>query len=460
MIAVLENNKITIKDPTEVFKKYIKSHLSYTDKSKEYAIRRMSRNPFTKNSPLVKKMKSEMIGTLVKELSNGDLEIPSGFTHLIKDMPKEDRRSDTGVTIVLPWNKKPHDLRDYQVEANDLMMQNYRGLINFATGMGKTLTSVHVIRKLKKKTLIVCPGKNIADNFYDELVSAFGDSRVGYFGDGKKQIKDITVGIAQSVNNSVNKFIEQDLGLVIFDEVHHLAANTFFSLAENLGHVGRMFGLTATDFRSDGKDIMITAGVGEVLIKRDIIWGIKNKWLAEPYFIVREIKTSGRQYKDDKLKNYKEHVLKSREMNDQIIGDIQKFIAAGKSVLCLVDMVEHGKIIATATGLNLATGEDKKSKEYIKLLNSGKIPGLIGTDSIIGEGVDTKNVDVLVLANFVAGKGPLWQNLGRGLRLHGNKTHVIVLDYCPSGSDMLTTHCKKRIKLYKEITDKIKIIKS
>lgn len=458
MKATIENDKIVVSDCTDVFKRYLSDNLSYTDKSKEYQIRKMEKNPFSRNSPALKKMKAEMSGTLLTELPDGSLQIPPGFAHLVEKIDIDDKRVDTGVSIALPWVNKPHDPRDYQEEAIDLMMVNHRGLINFATGLGKTLTAVHLIRKMKKKALVICPGKTIADNFYQELVMAFGESRVGYFGDGKKQIKDITVGIVGSINNSIDRFIQLDLGLVIFDEVHHLAAGTFFSIAEGLKNVGRMYGLTATDFRSDGKDIMITAGVGKVLIKRDLIWGIANKWLADPYFVVRGIPTIGKEYRDDKLKNYKEHVVNCKAMNDRIIQDIQKFLATGMSVLCLVDQVDHGTAIAQAVGLPFATGEDKMSKEYVDQLNKGTIPGLIGTDSMIGEGCDTKRVDVLVLANFVASKGPLWQNIGRGMRLYGTKTEVIVLDYMPKGSSMLTRHSKQRIALYKEITDRIKLI--
>jgi type I site-specific restriction endonuclease len=81
----------------------------------------------------------------------------------------------------------------------------------------------------------------------------------------------------------------------------------------------------------------------------------------------------------------------------------------------------------------------------------------VGTASKIGEGTDTKNVDVLVLANFVASKGPLWQNLGRGLRIHGDNNQVIVLDYIPAGSKMLKRHAMQRLKYYQEVTDNIRV---
>jgi superfamily II DNA or RNA helicase len=383
--------------------------------------------------------------------------VPAGFAYLFKEHSTIDNRKDTGKQVAFPWKTRPYDPRDYQKEALDLMNCSYRGLINFATGLGKTLTAVYAIRAVGRRALILCPSQSIADNFYQELCSAFGDSAVGYFGGGKKQLKDITVGIAQSVNNHIDKFVKHELGLVIVDEVHHIAADTFFTIAKSLSSVGRMFGLTATDFRSDGKDVMIQAGVGEVLIKRDIVWGIKNGWLAYPHIVMRNVETTGRDYPEDKIKNYKAHVLNSPEMNERIIKDIRKCLDAKKSVLCLVDEKEHGRILAEALGLPFATGDDKLSTEYVKQLNAGTIPGLIGTDSKVGEGTDTKNVDVLVLANFVASKGPLWQNLGRGLRIHNSK-EVLVLDYRPMGSKMLSRHADQRLKLYKAITSSIKEI--
>jgi len=629
----INNNEIIIQNYTPTFSKKLHELLSYTDKSKQYQIKKMSRNAFSRNSDYYKKLVASQEGTLADEQS-GVITIPSGFAYLFKNDQFIDDRKDTGKTVAFPWKTKPHEPRDYQYDGITQMCDNYRGLINFATGLGKTLTAVYAIRSIGRRALILCPSKAIADNFYQELCSAFGDNAVGYFGGGKKQMRDITVGIVQSVNNSIDQFAKHDLGLVIFDECfpyrtsvntedgpkeigwlvkqweenkaiprimsfneitkqfeykkmthgwrkiredlveikyskrkfkctpehklltssgwmsakdikpgdhllgmvgnkserhiapilnndqfhivlgsllgvsdlgiglvesvtatfnkvlkgrqpfvfdvevednhnfiicssndtsgiiahncHHMAADTFFSIATGLGSVGRMFGLTATDFRSDGKDIMIQAGVGEVLIKRDIIWGIENKWLAYPSIIMREVETTGREYPDDKIKNYKSHVLNSPEMNERIIQDIKKCIEAKKSVLCLVDEKEHGRLLSEALGLPLATGDDKNSKVYVQQLNDGTIPGLIGTDSLIGEGCDTRNVDVLVLANFVASKGPLWQNLGRGLRRQGTKKTVLVLDYKPTGSKMLSRHADQRLKLYKAITSSVR----
>lgn len=457
MKAIITNKFTVIQNPSDVVLRTLKDLMSYKDKQKEYQIKRMERNPFQRNSGYLKKLKKEVNCSLLKELDGGHVAFNSGMAYICDKLTIEieDRRVDTGSSISLPWHKVPHKLRNYQNDALECTLNSKRGIINFATGLGKTLTSVHLIRKLKRKTLVVVPSDSIAKQFYKELSNAFGESRVGFYGGGKKKVKDITVGIAASVVRKPEDF--KDLGVIIFDEVHHIAATTFYEIAVALGDTGRIYGLTATDYRSDGKDILINAGCGDVLIKRDVKWGIENGWLAKPIFKIKEVPTIGADIKNDKLKNYKEHVLNNKLMKDQIQNDMQYYMDQGKSVLCLVAEVAHGEELSKQLGIPFAQGKDKQSQRYVEDLNDGKITGLIGTSGKIGEGSDTKRVDVLILANFMASKGPVIQAVGRGLRKYENKHDCYVLDYIPAGSSMLTRHAKKRISYYKEISNDIEV---
>ena len=459
MKAVITNKFTIVQNPSPVVLRSLNDLMSYTDKQIEYQIQRMERNPFQKNSGYMSKLKKEVTCSLLKNLEGGHVAFNSGLSYHVENtsIEIEDRRSDTGPVVSFPWKKKPFDLRPYQQDAVDIAATKWRGIINFATGLGKTLTAVHLIRKMKRKALIVVPSDSIAKQFYEELSDAFGENIVGYYGGGKKKIKTITVGIAASVFKNSKDFIKEDLGLIIFDEVHHIAANTFYDIATNLGHVGRIYGLTATDYRSDGKDIMINAGCGDVIINRDVKWGIDNKWLAKPVFIVKKVDTQGQEFRADKLKNYKEHVLNNKLMKDQIRDDIQNYMNAGKSVLCLVAEVSHGEELSKQLGIPFAQGKDKQSQQYVEELNEGKIKGLIGTGGKIGEGSDTKRVDVLILANFMASKGPVIQAVGRGLRMYGTKSECIVIDYVPMGSKMLSRHAKQRVGYYKDISDSVEI---
>lgn len=459
----LYNSFIKIDNPTSPMRSGLSKQLSYVDKSKQYLVKRMSKNIFRRSSPDYERLKSEVDNCLLIEEEDGSLTIPSGFAHLIKqfDCDIEDNRHETGKEISLPWisNDMAVKLRQYQEIAVDECIKNWRGIINLATGLGKTLTAVALIRKLRRKTLIICPNVAIAEQFYDELCKRFGSNRIGFCGDGRFKINDITVGVAQTVINHVDRFSTQELGVIIYDEAHHVAANTFISIAKSLSNVGRMYGLTATAYRSDGKDIVMTSACGDTLIQHDAAWGVKNGWLAKPYFLVREVKTNGYDYKDDRLKSYKAHILKSKEMLDRIESDALKMISTNKSTVILVDTIEHGTQLSKKLGIPFAKGEDEDSSLYFKLLNDGKIPGLVATDGKAGEGVDLRNVDVLILANFTAAKGAVLQAVGRGLRMHGTKDSCIILDYIPTGSSMLKRHAMQRVGYYREITNQIKIIK-
>ena len=463
MNITLTNEKLQFVDPTDDIIQFAKTNLSYTDKSKQYQLKRMSKNPWMRNSPAFAALQATVKGK-VFELDGNILSTPSGFVELFNQnfpgLVYTDTRCETGSKIALPWVKKPYDLRPYQSEVVDILLDptRFRGIVNFATGLGKTLTAIHFIKRYKRNALIVCPSDSVAQQFYTQCVDAFGKGKVGFYGGGKKKINEITIGIAASITRNTEEFKNANFGTVIFDEIHHIAADTFYNIAESITGVGKVIGLTATDYRSDGKDIMITAGCGPVVAVRDVKWGIENGFLAEPYFLISEVKTGGKDFNGNKIKNYKEHILNNAIMKDKIKNDALNMINSGRTVLILVDEVEHGKELSEQLGLPFATGEDSKSQDYVDDLNKGKVKGLVGTDGRIGEGTDTQNVDVLILANFVASKGPVIQAVGRSLRKTATKSKCIVLDYIPLGSDQLTRHAWGRVEYYQDITDKVKII--
>lgn len=460
MEVVIKNDFITLKDLDFDIESDIKKHLSYVDKSKKYQLDRMKRNPFMANSIAAKKISNEIYGSLY-ELIDDKLVIPSGFSYLLNkyNLNYIDKRSETGDTISLPWKdvSKAINLRDYQQEAVDVAAQNWRGIINLATGLGKSKIAISLVKTLKRKTLIICPSKAIANQFYKELVEFFGAEKIGFIGDNKYKPSAVTVGIAASICNRIDDIKQLKLGVIIFDETHHTPANTFYAIANGLGAVGRMYGLTATAFRSDGKDVFIYAACGNILVERDVSWGVANNWLSKPYFIVRSVDTDGFDFKNDKLKAYKAHVLNCKMMNDRIISDSRAFIKHDKKVLILVDQIDHGDLIAKELNVSFANGRDKGSEKFIDDFNYGKLNALIATDGLVGEGVDTKNVEILVMANFMASKAAVLQAVGRGLRKTDTKDTCIILDYIPNGSTMLSRHARQRISFYKEITHNVKV---
>ena len=65
--------------------------------------------------------------------------------------------------------------------------------------------------------------------------------------------------------------------------------------------------------------------------------------------------------------------------------------------------------------------------------------------------MDTKTVEVLILATFVASKIMVIQSVGRGLRKTESKDKCLIIDYIPEGSSILKRHALQRLQYYKEI---------
>ena len=153
MNIVVTNRSIIIKDIDPQLKSVIEEELIYTDKAKQYQLKRLSKTTWGMRSPQYAKLKSEVKGKLYEVHADGSYEISSCFFKMLADCSKSisealfdslftnlppsliDNRKDTGAKITLPWVKKPHDLRPYQDEAADAMDNNWRGTINFATGL-------------------------------------------------------------------------------------------------------------------------------------------------------------------------------------------------------------------------------------------------------------------------------------------------------------------------------------
>ena len=458
MLVSVDNSKVVIQNPSDILISDLKEILSFKDKSKDYQLKKMAANPYMRNSKIYNQLKAEASVCLLEQKDN-QISFPTALLYLTNLQPDQDSRKLTGKTISLPWvsSSKAIQLRDYQREAVDIAVTEQRGIINYATSLGKTKTAIVLIKELKKKALFIAPNKSIALQVYEELCEVFGKSRIGFYGNGKKKLGDITVGIAQTVVNHTEDFKKHDLGVIIVDEAHRIGCSTFYSILDDLSGVGNIYALTATAYRSDGKDLLLNAACGRILIQYDAKWGIENGHLAKPVFIMRKIKTDAPDY-SDKLMAYKSQILKAKDISSRIENDARKMMAGGKSTLILVDTIEHGEALEKALGIPFARGDDKNSELYLKQLNDGKIPGLIGTENKLGEGSDTRRVDCLIMAQFTASKGPVIQAVGRGLRKQGEKTHCYILDYWPTSSKMLSRHAERRVGYYLEITAQVKII--
>ncbi|MGH9954496.1 MAG: DEAD/DEAH box helicase family protein, partial [Nitrososphaeraceae archaeon] len=121
-------------------------------------------------------------------------------------------------------SSSPLSLRDYQKKALDNWLRaGLRGCVVLPTGSGKTIIGIRAIEKSNAASLVVVPTLDLMDQWTTTLSKYFPNVRIGNLGGGNDDIQSITVSTYDSAYIRA-PFLGNKFSLVIFDEVHHLAA--------------------------------------------------------------------------------------------------------------------------------------------------------------------------------------------------------------------------------------------
>jgi superfamily II DNA or RNA helicase len=169
-----------------------------------------------------------------------------------------------------PYDEGP---REYQKKAYiNWKNKNNVGLFAMATGTGKTLTSAYcLIEEFKltgiQKNIIVVPGKELVEQWYDELKGANFTRPVKWYSGNtglNKEIEHIKLLKQHSNFNALNVIITYDSFsserflsvfksilkdfIIVFDETHNMGAKGFMGAIKNL-EFGKRIGLSATPLR-------------------------------------------------------------------------------------------------------------------------------------------------------------------------------------------------------------------
>lgn len=161
-----------------------------------------------------------------------------------------------------PSLKETVRLKPFQEDALNSWLRARRGIIVLPTGAGKTYVALKAVEILGEPTLVVVPTLPLLKQWRDLIESLYG-VEVGVIGGGKEEIRPITVITYDSAylraSELGNKFT-----FLVFDEVHHLAAEGYIEIAEYSAAPYRM-GLTATLEREDGRHVLLFPLVGGVV---------------------------------------------------------------------------------------------------------------------------------------------------------------------------------------------------
>lgn len=297
------------------------------------------------------------------------------------------------------------------------------------TGSGKTTMAVDLVTRRHCRTLWLAHRRELIEQAAHRLED-FGLA-VGIIKAGIAPFPLAPVQVA-----SVQTLIRRDVpraGLIIVDECHHAAADTYGRILEQYPGVP-VVGLTATPFRLDGRGlgdifghIIVAASVAELVQQEYLhapkIWATKAPDL-------RGVKVTAGDYNRRQLAER----ANTADLRADIVKQWQAHAAGRRTVAFAVDVQHSRDIVAAfqeagvpAEYVDGATPADERAA-ILGRLRAGETQ-IVSNCMILTEGWDLPALECAILARPTASLCLHLQQIGRVMRACPDKHGAIVLDH-------------------------------
>ena len=248
--------------------------------------------------------------------------------------------------------------------------------------------------------------------------------------------------------------------VVIGEEAHEAGGNSYYEILRHCKNAKIRIALTATPFmRAGAEDNMrLMAAFGPVLIQISEEELIGRGILAEPQFKFVESKPHPKLRKTSPWQRaYQLGYTENPFMLADIVNDARRAATLKLPVMTLIQRKPHGEVLCRMmreTGLRVLyiKGEnDQAEREHaLRQLKTGAIDVLIGT-TILDVGVDVPAVGLVQLAGGGKAEVALRQRIGRGLRAKkSGPNRCFIADYSTSINSYLQDHTRTRRQIIRD----------
>ena len=350
------------------------------------------------------------------------------------------------------------ELRADQEAALRALSAHELGVLVAAPGAGKTVVACALIAHHRRPTLIIVDRKPLVEQWTGRLVTHLGlaAKEIGQIGGGRNTTTGIVdIAMAQSLARREDlEEMSSRYGLVVVDECHHVPAVTFERCVKQI-RARRWLGLTATPYRRDGLQGLITMYCGPIRHRMDEKVDAGNEFSRD--LIVHQ---TSFEVSDDltHIQDLFRALVGDEVRTKAICDDVAAAAAKGRNCLILTQWTEHLSSVVSAltargfTPLVLQGGMGKKARAKVmaELDEASQRGGLVlaATGSFLGEGFDCPPLDTVFMAFPIAFRGRVVQYVGRILRPLNGKSSVEVHDYVDAKSPVLARMHRKRLPGY------------
>jgi superfamily II DNA or RNA helicase len=344
----------------------------------------------------------------------------------------------------------PTDLRPYQRAAIEAVLAARRAgkrrlLVHLPTGAGKTVIFSHLARLARRQVLVLAHREELLAQARDKLERALGGAAVVAIERGATrapaEARVLVCSIRSLHEERLAKVLAgRDVGLVVYDECHHAAAEDNLRVLRQLGvfepgFTGTLLGFTATTARGDGQGLDTV--FEEVIYTRALPDLIEDGFLAplRGYRIsttadLRRLSATGLDFDEEQLAE----AVDIEERNALVARSIQE-LARDRRTIAFCVTVNHARHLAHAlNALGVPAGivhgamPAPARAQALADFRDGRTQVLTNV-GVLTEGFDDPGVSCVAMARPTRSEGLYAQCVGRGTRLSPGKTDCLVLDF-------------------------------
>ncbi len=347
----------------------------------------------------------------------------------------------------------------HQQIAKNIFLEKKFGILEMATGTGKTRTALMILKELyeTKKidgAIITMFGTNLLDQWYKELCSSTGLVIYRHY-ENYKEASNYSINPESAIllisKEMLGKFLSNNQNitnnkLLIFDEVHRMGAlETVKNLNGKLTNFSYKLGLSATPERAYDEEgnIFINQQIGPVIFEFRLEDAIKKGILCEfdyiPLFYEyddedkQKRKAAYAWFESNKKLNpllKKEELYRTlsriKKISKSKIPIFHNYLQTNLELLdrtiIFVEEKDYGELIQHViinykSDYQTFFAEDQK--ENLHLFSTEKINCLL-TCKRLSEGIDIRSINNIILFSTSRAKLETIQRIGRCLRIDPN----------------------------------------
>lgn len=341
-------------------------------------------------------------------------------------------------------------LRPYQQDAIASVLAARRQgvrrmIVCLPTGSGKTVVFSELARLARKQVLVLAHREELLSQARSKLEAALEGRHVVSIERGAERAcadaKVLVCSIRSLHEQRLTRVLQgREIGLIIYDECHHAAAEDNLRVLRQLGAFdenwnGTLLGFTATTARGDGQGL--NKVFDRIVYSRHLHEMIDDGYLA-PLRGFRISTSADLSQLSPGLFDFREEELAAavdiEERNALVARSIQE-LARDRRTIAFCVTVNHARnlchalnILGVSAGIVHGEMSSENRAQALADFRNGRTQVLTNV-AVLTEGFDDPGTSCIAMARPTRSEGLYAQCVGRGTRLHPGKKDCLILDF-------------------------------